>query len=419
MTTRLLCAVAILMSAVAAEEVFPPPEYNVRDFGAVGDGDADDTPAFARALAAAEAAGGGIVFAPRGNYYIAGPLRIGPYVTLRGIQTVPYAWSENKGTTLLTDWGEGEEEADAFITMHGSCMCLQGVTIYYPKQDPEAEEPTPYPWTVDLAHGDNASIVDCLFVNPYKAVDFTWAGRHYIRGLYGRPIKIGILVDNCLDVGRIENVHFWPFWAGWGRDKPISKWIFDNGVAFQFARTDWEYVADTFCFGYKIGYQFFEGERGSCNGNFLGIGADVCRQSVRVDECQRIGLLITNGEFVSNFEDGYGVYVAETNTGRVNFSNCAFWANTGAAGEIFGTGNVTFSSCNFINWGDGEGEDWAIVQHGGSMIVQGCHFADAKPDVMITQGAEAAVVMGNVGADGVRVANSIGGRAQVGLNAPK
>ncbi len=42
--------------------------YNVRDYGAVGDGHVNDSPAIARAITAADAAGGGTVQFPAGNY---------------------------------------------------------------------------------------------------------------------------------------------------------------------------------------------------------------------------------------------------------------------------------------------------------------------------------------------------------------
>jgi polygalacturonase len=44
--------------------------YSVRDFGAKGDGKTDDTAAFQQALGAAGKAGGGIVYAPRGNFFL-------------------------------------------------------------------------------------------------------------------------------------------------------------------------------------------------------------------------------------------------------------------------------------------------------------------------------------------------------------
>ena len=49
-------------------------------------------------------------------------------------------------------------------------------------------------------------------------------------------------------------------------------WQLLHGRAFVFARTDWEYVFNTFAFGYALGYHFIKSSTGSCNGNFLGIG---------------------------------------------------------------------------------------------------------------------------------------------------
>ena len=66
-----------------------------------------------------------------------------------------------------------------------------------------------------------------------------------------------------------------------------------------FGRADWEYVLNTFCLGYHAGYQFIQTKPGVCNGNFLGIGADDCENSVIVDDSAIYGLLITNGEFVA------------------------------------------------------------------------------------------------------------------------
>jgi hypothetical protein len=58
-------------------------QFNVREFGAVGDYVADDTAAFTNALARA-AQGGGIVYVPRGNYKITAKLVIPARTVLRG-----------------------------------------------------------------------------------------------------------------------------------------------------------------------------------------------------------------------------------------------------------------------------------------------------------------------------------------------
>mgnify|MGYP000915559795 CR=1 FL=1 len=68
------CGLWLAGSAHGQEPATRPADstYNVRDFGAAGDGQKDDTVSFQAALDAAGAAGGGIVLAPRGNYLIAG-----------------------------------------------------------------------------------------------------------------------------------------------------------------------------------------------------------------------------------------------------------------------------------------------------------------------------------------------------------
>lgn len=64
----------------------PPDWYNVMDYGAVGDGTTDDTAAINAAIAAANAAGGGIVYLPGGSYKVTEQLTtLGEGVWLRGV----------------------------------------------------------------------------------------------------------------------------------------------------------------------------------------------------------------------------------------------------------------------------------------------------------------------------------------------
>lgn len=59
--------------------------FNVKDYGAVGDGTANDTAAIQAALDAASTAGGGTVFLPRGVYKLAGKIKLGDNVALEGV----------------------------------------------------------------------------------------------------------------------------------------------------------------------------------------------------------------------------------------------------------------------------------------------------------------------------------------------
>ncbi len=69
---------------VQAPTPWPNTLYNVRDFGAKGDGLTDDTAALRVALGRCQKAGGGIVFLPRGTYKITGTLVIPRRTVLRG-----------------------------------------------------------------------------------------------------------------------------------------------------------------------------------------------------------------------------------------------------------------------------------------------------------------------------------------------
>ncbi|HVW62659.1 MAG TPA: glycosyl hydrolase family 28-related protein [Puia sp.] len=77
--------------------------FNVQDYGAKGDGLNNETAAFRTALHAADSAGGGTVYVPRGRYVLTGELIIPPYTTLQG---------ESKALTQLVwsslNWDIGE-----------------------------------------------------------------------------------------------------------------------------------------------------------------------------------------------------------------------------------------------------------------------------------------------------------------------
>lgn len=402
----------LICSAVCAET--PVSQVSVRDFGAKGDAVTDDTAAFTSALSAV-AEKGGTVSVPVGNYLIKTHLRIPNNVTLEGVWSIPTAFSQMKGSTLLAVEGAGSETGPAFITL-GINSTLKGMTVFYPDQKPD--KIAPYPWCVACAGGDNPSIIDCLLVNPYQGVDFGTnpSGRHYIRNLYGQPLRRGIFVDKCYDVGRIENVHFWPFWK-WDEESGIREWLWKNGEALILARADWEYVLNFFCFGYGTGLHFIASKDGACNGNFLGVGVDAANIAVLVEATQQPGLLFTNGEFVSFGGDKpVEVVVKESHKGVVQFQNCAYWGTSDQIARIDGTGFVSFNGCNFNGWDRQRKKIPAIELYGGNLIVSGCNFAGGSPQLALRGASKSAVFMGNRMAGPLSVSNPAKAQLQIGLN---
>ena len=339
-------------------------ELNVRDFGAKGNGVTDDTAAFQKAMDECGAQGGGIVTVPAGKYLIKTHLNIPASVTLEGTWRAPATVAqyhdpkdpkggpELTGSVLLAVEGARNPDGTPFISLNRN-SCLKGVTIFYPEQT-KTNPPVAYPWTVACAGADNCSVVDILMVNPYQAVDFgsRASGRHYIRNLYGQPLYKGLYVDLCLDVGRIENIHFWPFWTAADPDSPVARFMLEKGEAFIFGRSDWEYVTNCFAISYHVGMKFVRG-RGTGPyegpGNYLltQSGADCCDIAVLVEETQgHSGVSFSNSQIFGD------IIVKDTNIGMVRFTGCGLFGSEHARNgiglaEIAGRGRVSFDNCHF------------------------------------------------------------------------
>ncbi len=412
-----LFSIGVLFTVVTGysqETSTPGSVYDVKAYGAVGDATTDDTAAIQRALDDAGAARGGIVWLPSGNYMVRGHLNIPSHVTLEGIWTAPPAWSAMAGSTLLAVEGRGDENGTPFITLQPAAT-LKGVTIYYPEQ--KSDDIQPYPWCI-AGIRDNPSIIDVMLINPYLGVDFGntrheagGVGRFLIRNLYGQPLRKGIFIDGCLDVGRIENVHFWPFWQGAGYTR-------EHGEAFIFGRTDWQYVLNTFCWGYKIGYKFVNVGQGPCNGNFVGIGADFAEYAVYAESASDLGVLITNGEFVSfGGKDSVEVVTTPDFIGTLQFQNSAFWGPAKMIARLDGKGTVTFDNCNFRHWGYIDTPQFAIDCLGGNLIINSSHFFQSCPKVWLREGVRKAVITGNIGSGIEGILNESNGSVVIDSNA--
>jgi len=415
----LLAGAASLAAAQAGAAA--PEILSVRDFGARGDGRTDDTASFQQALDAAGQAGG-TVHAGRGTFFFAGHLNVPSGVALEGIwKSVPsHTGIRDRGgikptadgTTFLITENPGTEAGTAFITLNDNST-LKGVVLYYPNQKTD-EPPVRYPYAVAM-RGNNPAVLQVEMLNPYYGIDATKNNRHLIRDVTGQPLRLGVMVDGIYDIGRIENVHFNPWWS---MSPKLLQWQMENGEAFVFGRTDWQYVFNTFCLGYRVGYRFIQTREGMCNGNFLGIGADDCYTAVAVESSPRFGILITNGEFVSfHGPDPTMVVVGPANAGSARFVNCAFWGPCNQIARIAGRGTIGFGDCTFMQW-DGRNEGRAALQvQAGSVVIRGCEFQEDKPQIELGEKVRRAVISDNLFTGPERIANHSKGAVKIANNA--
>lgn len=418
----LFLLVLLLAGAVRARD------FDVTEFGAVGDGKTDCTEAFEKAVEAVRAVGGGNIKVPTGDYVIKGNITlysgVGLIGTYEAIPTDTRPSSLDKqgyGTVLLAYAGRNKPEDPAFITMKGHNVTLKGFMVRYPEVTRTPVPPIPYPPCVAGTEGDDHNVIDCLFVNPYEALHFDRVGRVYVSNVSGYPQKRGLFIDRCYDVSRVENIHFWPF-GGYRGDDPYCEWIRENGVAFEFAKTDWQSCLNTFCYGYGVGYKFSDyGYGGGC-GNYIGIGADACSTCILVNATRPAGLQITNAQIVpTQGEDHHAVLINKDVTDKVTLVNCGFWGGVDKAIEMHAPrGIVSVSDCHFAIWDTMNKQSPCIDIAEGTALIRGNTFRTNKemPVVVIGKNALSCVVSDNVSQRVFRVSNMIGSAAAIRDNLP-
>ncbi len=191
-------------------------------YNATGNGVTDDTNAIQQALDDIGALGGGVVFVPEGNYLIATHLLVPAATVLKGVAThVNSHWGDPSqkhvsGTTLLAVADAGNETGIPFISLFGNSSGIEGLQIFHPNQVPRSP-PIQYPWSIrcgqDRLTTQNIFVKNVMLVNSWKGIDAAThaAPRHWFENIYGQPLSVGITVDQCHDIGRINHVHFWPF----------------------------------------------------------------------------------------------------------------------------------------------------------------------------------------------------------------
>jgi hypothetical protein len=160
-----------------------------------------------------------------------------------------------------------------------------------------------------------------------------------------------------------------------------------------------------------------------CNGQFSGIGADEAQRCVSVEHIQRMGLLITNGEFVCmHGDERVEVVIEKTCTGSVRLVNCSFWGPARKCVESHSSGFTSLSDCYLQISGRSSSKDLPgvslIEADGGRLQVRGCTFGSRQPNVVLKKGLTHAIISENNGAAGVSITNEIGDRAIIVNNEP-
>jgi hypothetical protein len=388
------------------------------------DSEQDQTAMIQSKLDALALLGGGTFKLEAGFYTLKGSLTIPTGVCLEGVWSAAHHGILTKGTVLRGYHGRGKEDGPALLEMQQS-SAIKGVTILYPEQT--IDNVQPYPWSIH-GRGMHNTIENVTLVNSYQGIGMgpEWNELHIIRNVFGCVLRRGIRIDNCTDIGRVENVHFNPhYWVRSGHEginkqddsKPspsIVQVMQSMLEALTFARTDWEYVTNTFVYAAKIGYYFTANEQGgACNGQFLGIGADMSQYCVVADRVQPYGILITNGEFVAGVFNGeeketIGIHTTSAFNGSLQLSNCSFWNQFTNVMKLEGDGFVSVSQASLLYRPIGPAID--IVS--GKAYIKGVMFKSVEKTetahIRVGEAVKKVIVSENFAEGGLRIDNKSG-----------
>jgi hypothetical protein len=226
--------------------------FDVTAFGARGDGATPADPAIRRALKAAYDAGGGVVWLPAGKYLLDSKLIVERPVTLMGA-----GWASSdtsQGTWLCV------KKPGVNLEIRGRGTVVQGIAFLQEQPAPDSQDWKPANHDFAIHAG-----VDDVFLKQINLFGCTKGiciryfsggciGRVILDHIWGRPLQCGIEIDGACDVVKVNNVHFWPFWA---EGNPfVEKWTQANGTGISVFKCDNPQFSNIFVLSYNRGFAF-------------------------------------------------------------------------------------------------------------------------------------------------------------------
>ncbi len=353
----------------------------------------DNTAAIQKALDAAKANGGGVVYLPSGHYRMDGNITIPEGVELKGsadMASVP----RGQGAVLEVFAGKGGGDTP-FITMEKNSG-LRGVTINYPEQDDPANVKD-YPYAVRGNAG--VYIVNLALRATDKGVDlFTnQCDNHYVDYISGHCFRNVIRVGGGSRGGLISNIQCntiaysngYETKYGWWPNSPVNHEDDSRPYAYGQNKESLDFLVvgdctdqvlyNNFLFGCNKGLLFQSDGQGGASGIGLGNAVDGAVNTVVFNGLHGAFPLINSQIVALNHTDGAD---SKVTPGHTELS-----ARFITTGEMF-KGEASLLSSN--NWGGGD------------------YFADVK-------GGTVNLVLANMAAAGAKYTGNVADDARLNI----
>ena len=320
--------------------------FDVKDNGAKGDGTANDAPAIQNAIIDAEEKGG-IVWFPPGKYRLQSGLEITKQITIQGV-----GWNKTPGNGswfFVDDIGF----TPIFVKPTASGTIIRDVAIEHMQPSGSAGwTPLNYPYAFEI-RADDCYLHNLQLFNPTSGIAISSpgaaVGRVTLDRIWGQPLLEGITIDDTMDVVKVNNIHFWPFWS---TDDAVMSFVASNAEALRSFRNDNPHYSNVFVLGYKYGFRFGKSPiSGGITSKFRITNADCdfCGVGIQIDGDQTTGQ-ITNFTAQGKVGAPVGIEVGANNV-NIQASNVRISDYAGNGIRVDGSGNNVYIENLWIqNW---------------------------------------------------------------------
>jgi hypothetical protein len=264
--------------------------YDITSYGARGDGTTPADTAINQAIASASESGGGVIWFPPGQYLLESKVIVNRQVTLLG-----------------SGWASRDKEQGSWIVVRqpgvnleirGQGTRVEAIGFFQEQPAPDSDEwlPTDHDFAIHAAVDDvflkQINLLNCTNGILVRNFEGGAIGRVTLDHIWGRPLRTGIEIDNALDVVKVTNTHFWPFWNE--GNSIVGRWSLQNGTAISVYRADNPQFSNIFALGYKRGIAFGESSSGVTSKFAINnADCDYCERGIEVGGTNATGM-ITN-----------------------------------------------------------------------------------------------------------------------------
>jgi len=363
----------------------------------------DWAPVFRSLMDGLQAAGGGALFIPAGEYVFRSEVTIPRGVQVYGEWASPEEDRTVKGTVLKVYCGKGG--TTPFITM-ASHSQIQNVSFWYPEQ--KADAVVAYAPTILTENYTNVENV--TFVNAYFAIQQkNAANAPNVSNVYGSPLSKGLDIDMVVDISRMEEIHFSPdYWIHSGlKGAPATDaaaaafrdYIYRNAIGVTLRRVDWSYLTYSTFHGYKIGVELTKTQDTNDpdfwpNGQFLGLEFYGCLMAIAGDGVQASTISMAD---IKIGDCDYGIYMY-----RTTLTNYSVYGSLRATHmEIAAKSYALWLNNNVhVSILDSVITSGQVVASSGNLLIGETVFPNKTPQVVLQSGAQNAILLGNKTASG-------------------